>query len=124
MPVGGLARPGPGFFPLLAGIALGLLSLGLVVEAMLRRGDRGGLAGRGQALVKPFSVIAALVVYALLLEQAGYLLSTVALLAVLLAFERQRWPLVIAVSVGGTLVSYWLFALRLAVPLPRGLFPP
>jgi hypothetical protein len=53
----------------------------------------------------------------------GFLLATVPFLALLLlVYGERRWPVVLAVAVGATGVSYALFAVWLGVPLPPGPF--
>lgn len=122
LPRGGLSLPGPGFQPFWAAAVLALLSLALIVEASLRRAeDAKGLALRWEGGGKTLVMMATLVGYALLLNKAGYLLATGSLLAVFLLLERQRWPIVVGVALVSTLASYWLFAVWLQVPLPRGL---
>lgn len=122
LPLGQFSLPGPGFQPLWAAAVLGLLSLVLFIEASLRRPEGGealsaGWSGSGKVL----AMMAALVGYALVLNTVGYLLATGLLLAVFLLLERQRWPIVLGVALVSAVVSYWLFAVWLQVPLPRGL---
>ena len=93
LPLGQPSLPGPGFQPLWAAAVLGLLALALTL----------------------------LIAYALALSAAGYLLATGGVLAAFLLLERQRWPVVVGVALVSALTSYWLFAVWLQVPLPRGL---
>lgn len=122
LPLGQLSLPGPGFQPFWAAVALGVLSLALVLRAGVRgpreaQASPSGWAGWRKAVV----TMAALVGYGLLLKEVGYLLATGGLVALFLVLERQRWPIVLAVALGAALASYWLFAVWLQVPLPRGL---
>lgn len=124
VPAGGLSHPGPGFLPLVAAGLLGLLSAGLFVEASLRRREAAAaLLAPAPAWRKIGAMMAGLVVYALVLEKVGYLLSTAPLLALFMILERQRWVTVVAMALAATLASYWLFAVWLQVPLPKGVFP-
>jgi hypothetical protein len=70
----------------------------------------------------PFFGVAITLVYALLMESLGYLLSTAVFIALWqLAISKSK-PLIIACfTIGGTLVMYVLFELLLGVPLPNGL---
>lgn len=121
LPLGQLSLPGPGFQPLWAAITLGLLSLALIVEASARIREEGkALWPSRSERGKVVAMMAALVGYALVLEKTGYLLATSLLVAVFLVLERQRWPVVLSVAVVSALASYWLFAVWLQVPLPRG----
>jgi putative tricarboxylic transport membrane protein len=121
MPLGTLALPGPGFLPIVAAALLGVLALALLVDALVRA-DRDGPRAAGAPGRTPLVVMAALVLYAVVLERVGYLAATAPLLAVLLLLHRQRWPLAVALSAIATLGSWWLFAAWLEVPLPRGTF--
>jgi len=122
LPLGQPSLPGPGFQPLWAAAVLGLLALALTLEATLRRSEsaeaqRPRWAGGGKAL----AMMGCLIAYALALSAAGYLLATGGVLAAFLLLERQRWPVVVGVALVSALASYWLFAVWLQVPLPRGL---
>jgi putative tricarboxylic transport membrane protein len=118
---------GPGFFPLLLGIALVALTILLLVKATLAPKDPSrSLPERffpsRSGLLKLLYLIGALVVYALTLHPLGYLLSTLLFLCVLfLAWDPKRPGFAIAVAVGTVLFSYVFFDLLLKVPLPKGL---
>lgn len=124
VPIGRLSQPGPGFLPLLAAGALALLAVALFVEASLRPGILG--ASRAEPWPgwrKIVLMVAGLLAYALVLEKVGYLLATAPLLALFMVLERQRWLVVLGTALLATLASYWIFAVWLRVPLPRGVFP-
>ena len=98
--VGGITRPGPGFFPLV--LSLGLL---IVSGVLLAGAARGREAATGPLLgAKPARLAAtlgALIAYVLLFERLGFVTATTALLAFLFgALGRYRWP----VALGGALV--------------------
>lgn len=115
-PVGTLSDPGPGYVPLLLAIFLG--AMGLLVS--LRGGKSSPLSsldwsdtGRAVALLVACSVAA------YTLERLGYRITMAGLLIFLLGVVERRTPLMIAsVSVGFALLSYYLFATLLRVPLP------
>ncbi|MBI3107744.1 MAG: tripartite tricarboxylate transporter TctB family protein [Candidatus Rokubacteria bacterium] len=121
IPLGTLALPGPGFLPVAAATLLGVLALALLVDTAVRRADESAGGGAGAART-PVFVMVALVLYALVLERVGYLAATGPLLALLLVLHRQRWPVIVGVTLVATLGSWWLFAVWLEVPLPRGTF--
>lgn len=108
--VGGLTRPGPGFFPLV--LSLGLLAVSVVLFAGAARA-RTAVTGEPPALLgtrpaRLAATLGALVAYVLLFERIGFVTATTALLAFLFgALGRYRWP----VALGGALVI--AFAARL-----------
>jgi putative tricarboxylic transport membrane protein len=104
--------PGPGVFP----IALGALLLGLGVllapAALRERAEFGnvprlaGLAG-------------VLILYAILLDRLGFVITTSGAMAgMLAAFTARRRALWAAVGVAGAVASYALFSSILHVQLP------
>ena len=67
--------------------------------------------------------LGALLVYALVLEQIGFLLATFALLLFFFkALQRQRWTVAVSGSVVTALVTYLVFKTWLGVRLPPGLW--
>ena len=118
---------GPGFFPLLLGIALVALTVLLLVKATLAARDPSlSLPQRffpsRSGLLKLLYLIGALAVYVLTLQPLGYLLSTLLFLfALFLAWDPKRPGLAVAVAVGTVLGSYVFFDLLLQVQLPKGL---
>lgn len=117
-PVGSLHEPGPGYLPLLLAIFLG--SMGLIVAAA--GGSSPLLAAMKWVEARRAAVILALCAgAAFALERIGYRLTVIALLIVLLGIVERRRPLMVAlVSVGFSLLSYYIVGDLLLVPLPRG----
>ncbi|MBM4315296.1 MAG: tripartite tricarboxylate transporter TctB family protein [Deltaproteobacteria bacterium] len=121
--LGPLDSPGTGFLPFLAGSAIVLLaSIGLIVSTLKRRRGTGWTPVlQGVRWQKPLLVMAVLCAYALLMKPLGFLLCTVIFIGVLLrAVEPQRWPTVIAGSIGTALGAYAIFTLWLKAQLPQG----
>lgn len=119
---GTLAVPGPGFFPLCLAAALCLTSLALLVSAWR------GVPGESAASVVVGSrfamagTLTALFVYALVLEWAGFLLATCALLLFFFkALQRQSWVVAVGGAVATSVVSHLVFKVWLGVNLPGGL---
>ena len=80
----------------------------------------GDTARRPWGLV---ATVAALAIYIAMFERVGFILPTVALLAVLFGtLARYRWPIAIAVAVVVTLASYLVFHTGLQVRLPAGVW--
>lgn len=119
---GTVAAPGPGFFPLCLAGALCLAGIGLFVQA--RRTAPGDVTAPA-AGVRRFAVagtLGALLIYALVLEQLGFLLATFALLVFFFkALQRQSWLVVVGGSLATALLSWLVFKIWLGVNLPGGL---
>lgn len=108
---------GPRTFPLLIGTVLVILGPLVWLRAALEGTDRLDLGKQSLLAV----LLGASVVYLLLFERLGYVLST-ALYTIALFYylgERRHW-LTWIVSVGVTLLFYFGFADFLNVNLPKG----
>lgn len=119
---GSVVAPGPGFFPLCLAAALCLTSIALLIHA-LRAPPAGAPPTPGG--VRRFAVagtLAALLVYALVLERLGFLLATLGLLLFFFkALQRQSWPVAVGGSLATSLLTYLVFRIWLGVNLPGGL---
>jgi hypothetical protein len=121
---GSWTDPGSGWFSVLFGLTLSGLSLGLLLNRLLGAGTRGAskpfwLTNDGARAV--VGTILALVAYALVLKQTGYLVTSFLLSLFLLRFiSALRWSksLIAAFLFAG--VSYLLFAVVLGANLPEG----
>ena len=117
-PFGTLQEPGPGYTPLLIAIFIGVIGLIIVL--------RGGASPRLADMKWPegtraIVILAACGVATYALEPIGYRLTIVALLVFFIGVLERRPPIMAAaVSVGFSLVSYYLLASLLRVPLPVG----
>jgi putative tricarboxylic transport membrane protein len=117
--------PGPGFFPTLLAIALGVTG-GLLLFTRLRRPEAAlgdfALPTRTQA-GRSLGMWIAILVAVLAVDVVGFLVAMVLLVAALmLGIERRRSLAAIATIVLTPLLAYLLFAQLLQVPLPAGLF--
>lgn len=124
-PLGTVDNPGPGFLPLLTGIALSAMSLILLAKSFMEVSSREQGAGwpEREGAVKITFVFIVLVLFTIFFEITGYFLNLFVLFFVLLRpVGKQRWPVTISVSTGAVLVSYLLFDLWLKIPLPRGIW--
>jgi hypothetical protein len=113
--IGTAARMGPGYFPLL--LSLGLLAIGGFI--MLRSLVVSGEPIERIALLPQVLIVAAIVVFALLIERVGLAVS-VAAAALLcgLAARGQRWFEPIALAVGLSIACVVLFVYVLGQPIP------
>lgn len=121
--VGALRSPGPGFIPFWASLCLAffaciLLGFNLVSKTQAPR--RGNGTNDPNWRNTPI-VIAALTLYCLALERAGYLLATFALLMVLFHMGKMKLWVIMIASLVASLSSYGLFAYFFGTPLPRGI---
>ena len=118
--LGSIARPGPGFFPVVLAAAFSLVCLILLVTAWRAR-DPHAAAGPPLSSRKIVATIAALFVYAFALERLGFVITTfVLLLFFFKALERQRWTTALAGSLATAFVTYLVFKVWLQVQLPAG----
>jgi putative tricarboxylic transport membrane protein len=114
---------GPRAFPILIGICLLLASVLLVFETrQAKQPAAAGALGRLFMDRKVLGTLAAMIVFALVFETLGYLLSSVLFLLALTSLVHRGHPLLNAtVSIGFAVVSYLLFDKLLGVALPQGL---
>ena len=123
--LGSLHAPDAGFLPFVAALTLGILSLLLLLstlgEKQRRQGRAEDLSFNRPRLPKVFYIVTSLFVYGLLLSTLGFILCTAILVGFLLiAIERQRWPVVISTAILVPFLSYLLFDLWLKMNLPKG----
>ncbi len=116
--VGGLTRPGPGFFPLLLSIAL------LIVSGVLFAGAaRGHPTAREidgeRARWRLAATLGALILYVALFERVGFVTATTGLLAFLFgALARYRWPVAVGTALAIAFAARVVFDRWLSVRLP------
>jgi putative tricarboxylic transport membrane protein len=117
LPLGTWRNPGAAYMPLLTACVLGLMGALVALRG-------GGPALR--ALAWPEARHAALLLAACAfaawaLERLGYRLTTAILVVFFLGVLERKHPLVtVAVALGLSLGSFYLFSDLLRVPLPRG----
>jgi hypothetical protein len=119
--LGTLSSPGPGFLPFLTGVAIALLALVIFFQQLPQKKDTlKSLWAHKKWPAVPI-VMAALVVYAVLLNLLGFILDTFLLTAFLLrVMEPLSWNKVLAGASGATFGSYAVFHLWLEAQLPAG----
>jgi len=117
-PLGSLHDPGPGYLPLALAIFLG--ATGLLIAASGGR-SMPFAAVRWPELMRGGVILVACAVAAFALERIGYRLTMLALLVFFLGVVERKKPFVVAtVAIGFSLISYFVFATWLRVPLPVG----
>ena len=125
-PLGKIDNPGPGFLPLLLGLAIGLMSSILLIKEW--RGKTGTEPSPWPDRAGWFRVIlifAVTILFTLFFEITGYMVNIFILFLVLLRpVGKQKWSWTICISIGATVISYLLFDRWLMLPLPRGIWFP
>lgn len=117
--------PGPGFFPFWLALALGVISLTMIVQASIGESDPmpADFAPDRRGILRVLAVVVALALTAALLEPLGFRLTMFAALAFLLvALGQQSWILTLVVASAGSFGAFLLFDRWLRVALPTGLF--
>ncbi len=116
---------GPGLFPTVVGVCLGLAAVLLFVRGRKASGPHE-LVALAPALRRPRSLAAfllaplAVVFYLGFSEQIGFLPCSVLILIVLFTAYGVRLRLGVPLAVGVSLVIFGFFGRVLSVPLPRG----
>jgi hypothetical protein len=115
-------KPGPFFFPTVAAILLGGLSLALLINGVRQKAPEG--KGQGKTMMgRVVWIILWCAIYAFTIERLGYLLSTgVVTFALLWYFNRRQWIFNLVMSVGIPVSIFILFDTLLKQSLPRGIF--
>jgi putative tricarboxylic transport membrane protein len=120
--LGATDRPGPGFFPVIAGtLCAGFLTADLVrvAVAVARRGRRAG-AGRVPAQV--WLILGAIAVYLVLVAFLGHALTAAVVVAILLkVLGDRRWWVIAVIALVAGFGSDLLFTYLLGLRLPLGL---
>lgn len=112
-------EPGPGLFPLLAGLLILVAAPAVVLE--LRRRPAAAPATKDESVPTPATLatyIAVALVWPLLLEPLGYSAASFLALLALLLRGGVGWLLSIIISAAAVGASYLLFDVLLEVPLP------
>lgn len=119
------SEPGPGLFPLIAGILLSFMSLIILIKGTFTKTlEKKSLRvlWSGLKWKKVFYMTGALLIYSLILDFIGFILSTLLLLIFLfIGIQPQKWKVAIGLSLFTSVGSYLLFYRILQVQLPRGL---
>ncbi|MBT7974189.1 MAG: tripartite tricarboxylate transporter TctB family protein [Candidatus Marinimicrobia bacterium] len=111
---------GPEVVPYLWMIIIVIFCTYLVFQAVSKRGKPDPESGQLRTL---FIYVAIIVFYLLVIESAGYFLSTFIFLgASMLYLGFRKWLTIVAISLGWLVFSYGVFYKLLYIPLPVGPF--
>ena len=119
--------PGPGLLPLIAGMVLISLGIGVFIPS-LKKGAKTKSAEKGffpekDSFKKLFLAVVGLGGYGMALEYMGFLIMTFLFMIFLLRFiEPQKWTVVLTTSLLTAASSYLLFQIFLKVQLPKGIW--
>lgn len=120
-------EPGPRAFPFVLGIILAVLGIALALQPSdvgrvpPRTGDKNPLADPPRIPIA-IATVALVIAYAFLLDRAGFIISTIALIVVAMTgiLGIRRWLFIGSLAVGFTLGCWVVFVSVLGVPLPGG----
>lgn len=125
LPMYTLNGPGPGVFPV---VVAGILVLAGALAAWKPEVAQSGPGDEGVATDgtwwAPAMVFAALVVFCLIFQRAGYIVSGIFVMTAALKAFNARWPFALAVSVTSVIATYLVFVTLLGLTLPRGSWLP
>jgi len=109
---------GPGVVPLLWIIGIFAFSILLFIQAFLKKEDRDPKWGRVDAVLIYFGFT---IGYLFLMQYIGYFISTILFLVGGMYYLSYRnWKVMISLTTGWLLFSYYAFYKLLYVPLPTG----
>ncbi|MBM3219546.1 MAG: tripartite tricarboxylate transporter TctB family protein [Candidatus Rokubacteria bacterium] len=126
LPYGATARPGAGFYPTLVAVFACLVGLVAAAQAFFApRPARAVVAADAElpgARRRVFSTVGALAVSCFVLPWIGYVATAFLFVTVVLRALGSRWPAALVIGGVSAAVSFYLFAVLLDVPLPRGVW--
>jgi putative tricarboxylic transport membrane protein len=118
--MGRVKHPGPGFLPFGLALCLIVLSLALIIKSWKRNTSPTPFWPQ-RTWLRPLLGVTIFVVYALVIQRLGFVLSTLLFLIVWMRLiERVRWRTLVGISIGTTAGLYFIFVFFLEVPLPTG----
>lgn len=126
-PLGTLARPGPGIFPLILGSMVVLLASAQVIWAFWQRPKakvNGTINGAQEGATnerRPWLMSIIIAAYIAFLNLLGFYTCTFLLvIAGSRLMGARDWTRPVALAVGVLIFCYFLFDMWLRLPLPRG----
>lgn len=121
--IGTIRYPGPGFLPLLMGIILFGLALGMIILATRKKNQEANFKESPSYDKSVFWTLAILFVYAFLLEFLGYIIAS--FLVILYLFKvpgGRKWGFSIFVTLVTIAVTWYFFGILLQAQFPKGLW--
>jgi hypothetical protein len=113
--IGTAMRMGPAYFPTMLGLLQVLIGIAVIVRALVRPGLPLGRF----AFAKIALVLAAIVLFGLLLRGLGLIIAII-VIVILSAYASRnfRWATAAALAVGIAICSAIIFVLLLGIPIP------
>lgn len=120
--LGTLRQPGPGFLSFLSGTAIGVFSLILFFKNMKKGNGSRTFWEVRENETGVLSTVGALILYALLFEYLGFLISTMAFFLFVCRFvANQRWVVSASLAVLVSIIAFVVFEIGFQSQLPRGI---
>jgi hypothetical protein len=121
--VGTFSSPGPGFLFFWASLILGSLSIVLIIKNILGKREAQRLRDlwKGLKWGKAVWVIVTIFLYAIILEELGFILATFFLMILLFAIGKIKYWMTIAGALITVMISYIIFHFLLQIQFPRGI---
>lgn len=116
---------GPGFWPKVLGLVMGVLSLALIVEGLFGKqaeGEKVPIAFGTEGFHRVLKLFAVLIVFGAILYFLGIYVGILLMMPLCMWLHGERnKKILVGLAVGSCLFIYLVFGLALRVPLPMGL---
>ena len=116
---------GPGFWPKVLGLMMGVLSLALIVEGLFGKqaeGEKVPIAFGTEGFHLVLKLFAVLIVFGAILYFLGIYVGILFMMPLCMWLHGERnKKILVGLAVGSCLFIYLVFGLALRVPLPMGL---
>lgn len=120
--LGNFSYPGPGFFPLLIGTILGILSIVILILARKEKTKDLSYAQWPDFSKNVPTTMIALFVYAFLLEFLGYIVGSLLLMFFLYkVVSSNKWRSSITITLLVIFLTYVIFGVLLKSQFPKGM---
>lgn len=120
--LGSPTSPGSGFFPFFTGLALGLFSILILLEARRSKKEDERFWAPGANKKEIFLTFSSILFYALLLERLGFIATSLIFFILINHFVFYlKWTTSIVFSIFVSFGTYLVFTILLHAPLPQGL---
>ena len=124
LPLGTIDTPKGGLFPLMVGVFIVAISISLLFRSfkgVQESQEQIETFPKGADRNRVLAVFISLLIFTLCLKPLGYLISAIGLMAVIVRlFGLRGWAKIALAAALTGFLSYYLFAVILEVPLPRG----
>ena len=116
---------GPGFWPKVLGLVMGVLSLALIAEGLFGKqaeGEKVPIAFGTEGFHRVLKLFAVLIVFGAILYFLGIYVGILFMMPLCMWLHGERnKKILVGLAVGSCLFIYLVFGLALRVPLPMGL---